>query len=81
MGSIDEEKKNAVRKLTREKDDLKQENEILKRKVQEFEKLGRGEQLSARSSVCFLIFKIDFLSNEGTIRSDSELLGCYFVLI
>jgi cell division septum initiation protein DivIVA len=55
MGSIDEEKKNAVRKLTREKDDLKQENEILKRKVQEFEKLGRGEQSSARSSVCFLI--------------------------
>ncbi len=53
-----EEKKNAVRKLTHEKDELQQENQSLKRKVQELQKLERGEPLSARPSVCRLICAI-----------------------
>jgi hypothetical protein len=56
MGSIDEEKKNAVRKLNREKDDLQEENESLKRKIRELEKLDHSARLSARPSVCFLIY-------------------------
>jgi prefoldin subunit 5 len=54
MASIDEETKNAVRKLNREKDELKKENESLKKKVHELEKFESGEQLSARRSVCFI---------------------------
>lgn len=48
MATVDEEKKNAVRKLNQEKDALKKENESLKKKIQDFQKLDRGEQLSAR---------------------------------
>ncbi len=51
MGSIDEEKKNAVRKLNREKDDLQKENEMLKRKIREFEKSDHSGRLSTRRSV------------------------------
>jgi len=57
MASIDEETKNAVRKLNREKDELKKENESLKKKVHELEKFEPGEQLSARRSVCFLVIQ------------------------
>jgi hypothetical protein len=57
MGSIDEEKKNAVRKLNQEKDDFKKENESLKKKVQELEQLTRPGYLSARLPVCFLIYQ------------------------
>ncbi len=62
MAAIDEEKKNAVRKLTREKDELKQENESLKRKVRELEKSGHHESLSARPSVC------------GFVRQDQSIV-------
>ncbi|CAF0827064.1 unnamed protein product [Adineta steineri] len=48
--SLDEEQKNAVRKLTKEKDDLKKENESLKRKLHETDKSDRVEPLSARST-------------------------------
>ncbi len=58
VGSVDEEKKNAVRKLTREKDELQQENQSLKRKVQELQKLERGGRLSPRPSVCLMIYVI-----------------------
>jgi cell division protein FtsB len=44
--TIDEEAKNAVRKLNKEKEELKRENESLKKKV-----LDHGQQLTARSSV------------------------------
>jgi hypothetical protein len=40
LGSIDEEKKNAVRKLEAEKREFKLENESLRKKVREMEKLG-----------------------------------------
>ncbi|CAF4365512.1 unnamed protein product, partial [Rotaria sordida] len=50
VATVDEEKKNAVRKLNKEKDEYKKENEILKRKLEEFEKLERGKPSSARSS-------------------------------
>lgn len=53
MASIDEEKKNAIRKLNHEKDELKDENESLKRKVQDLQGLKHTDQLSARPSVCF----------------------------
>jgi hypothetical protein len=46
-----------VRKLNKEKDELKKENESLKKKIQDFDKLERSEHLSARSSVRFLIFQ------------------------
>ncbi|CAF5091922.1 unnamed protein product, partial [Rotaria sp. Silwood1] len=49
VATVDEEKKNAVRKLTKEKDEYKTENEILKKKVEELEKLERGKPLSTRS--------------------------------
>ncbi|CAF4064735.1 unnamed protein product, partial [Adineta steineri] len=48
--SLDEEQKNAVRKLTKEKDDLKKENESLKKKLHETDKSDRAEPLSARST-------------------------------
>jgi hypothetical protein len=41
MASIDEETKNAIRKLEAEKRELKIENENLKKKVGESEKLGK----------------------------------------
>ncbi len=41
MAAVDEEKKNAVRKLEAEKRELKIENENLKKKVDESEKLGK----------------------------------------
>ncbi|CAF1072986.1 unnamed protein product [Rotaria sordida] len=50
VATVDEEKKNAVRKLNKEKDEYKKENEILKRKLEEIEKLERGKPSSARSS-------------------------------
>jgi hypothetical protein len=40
MAAIDEEKKHAVIKLETEKQELKIENESLKKKVREFEKSG-----------------------------------------
>ncbi|CAF4647870.1 unnamed protein product [Rotaria sp. Silwood1] len=48
MASIDEEKKNAVRKLEGEKRDLKMENDNLKKKLNEMEKLEHDQQLSYR---------------------------------
>ncbi|CAM4791256.1 unnamed protein product [Rotaria magnacalcarata] len=48
MASIDEEKKNAVRKLEAEKRELKVENESLKKKVRELENSEHDERLSAR---------------------------------
>jgi len=51
MATVDEEKKNAVRKLNQERDALKKENESLKKKIHDFQKLERGEELSARSIV------------------------------
>lgn len=51
MATLDEEQKNAVRKLNREKDELRKENENLKKKLEDPEKGGRGEPASARSSV------------------------------
>lgn len=42
MASIDEEKKNAVRKLEAEKRELKLENENLKKKVHELENPGES---------------------------------------
>ncbi|CAF1554666.1 unnamed protein product, partial [Adineta steineri] len=48
--SLDEEQKNAVRKLTKEKDDLRKENESLKKKLHETDKSDRVEPLSARST-------------------------------
>ncbi|CAF3567814.1 unnamed protein product [Rotaria socialis] len=48
MASIDEEKKNAVRKLEAEKRELKIENESLKKKVRELENPEHDELLSAR---------------------------------
>jgi prefoldin subunit 5 len=56
VASIDEEKKNAVRKLNQEKDDFKKENESLKKKVQELEQLTHTGYSSARLPVCFLIY-------------------------
>ncbi len=41
MASIDEETKNAIRKLEAEKRELKIENENFKKKVDESEKLGK----------------------------------------
>ena len=51
MATVDEEKKNVVRKLTQEKDALKKENESLKKKVRDFEKTDRGEEVSPRATV------------------------------
>jgi len=67
MASIDEEKKNALRKLNREKDELKEENESLKRKVRELEEFKHKEPLSARRSVCFFQSNLDQsqLSSSG----------------
>ncbi|CAF3081589.1 unnamed protein product [Rotaria sp. Silwood2] len=48
MASIDEEKKNAIRKLEAEKRELKIENDNLKKKLHEMEKLERDELLSSR---------------------------------
>lgn len=39
--TLDEEKKNAIRKLDAENQELKIENENLKKKVREFEKIGQ----------------------------------------
>ncbi|CAF1162047.1 unnamed protein product [Adineta ricciae] len=50
MATLDEEQKNAVRKLNREKDELRKENENLKKKLEDHEKGGRGEPGSVRSS-------------------------------
>ncbi|UJR31233.1 hypothetical protein I4U23_018735 [Adineta vaga] len=49
MASLNEEQKNAVRKLHREKDELKTENESLKKRIDDFEKGGHIGQLSSRS--------------------------------
>ena len=38
MAAVDEEKKNAVRKLEAEKQEFKTENETLKKKIQELER-------------------------------------------
>ncbi|CAF2693425.1 unnamed protein product, partial [Rotaria sp. Silwood2] len=51
----------------KEKDDYKKENEILKRKLEEFEKLERGKPLSARSS--------DDSSNKELLRTIADLKG------
>lgn len=40
MAALDEEKKNAIRKLDTENQELKVENENLKKKVHDFEKTG-----------------------------------------
>ncbi|CAF0844882.1 unnamed protein product [Rotaria sordida] len=48
IASIDEEKMNAVRKLETEKRELKIENDNLKKKLNEMEKLERDGQLSSR---------------------------------
>ncbi|CAF1073623.1 unnamed protein product [Rotaria sordida] len=65
VATVDEEKKNAVRKLNKEKDEYKKENEILKRKLEEFEKLERGKPSSARSS--------DDSSNKELLRTIEDL--------
>ena len=79
MATLDEEQKNAVRKLNREKDELRKENENLKRKLEDHEKGGRGEPTSVRSSVRtkpFLVLSMiliecySFMQDHG---SDSKL--------
>lgn len=50
VASVDEEKKTVVRKLTKEKDELKEENDSLKKKIRELEK-NHGI-LSVPSLVC-----------------------------
>ncbi|CAF3674221.1 unnamed protein product [Rotaria sp. Silwood1] len=62
VATVDEEKKNAVRKLTKEKDEYKTENEILKKKVEELE---RGKPLSTRS--------VDDSSNKELLRTIEDL--------
>ncbi|CAF4452534.1 unnamed protein product, partial [Adineta steineri] len=48
MISLDEETKNAIRKLEADKRELKVENENLMKKVQELENLEHDKQLSPR---------------------------------
>jgi len=53
MATIDEEKKNVVRKLEAEKRELKIENESLKKKIYEFEE-SVGKRLSPRHHVSII---------------------------
>jgi len=59
MASIDEETKNAIRKLEAEKRELKIENENLKKKVDESEKLGKKSLKKIEMIELIICFQIN----------------------